>query len=227
MKLTDASRSLFSTVSVLCGGGEINGVEQSANPAKLIDISMGCEAIRPQQIKSEFLELTKLVKEQKCKYILEIGTYRGGTLFVFSQVAASDATVISLDYHFTLLGKAYFGFQKRVFGKFIRDGQSLVVLRKDSHKPETLASIREALHGHPLDFLFIDGDHTYEGVRKDFEMYSPLVRSGGLVAFHDIARSAGVEKVYEFWNEIKGGYSHREFIHKTGHEAMGIGVMWI
>lgn len=226
MKLAEASSSLFSTVSLLCGG-EIKRKEESANPADLIDISMGCPAIRPQQIKSEFLELAKLVKDQQCKYILEIGTYRGGTLFVFSQVATQDATVISLDYHFTLLGKMYFGFQKRVLGKFIRNGQSLVVLRKDSHRPETLASIHEALHGHQLDFLFIDGDHSYEGVRKDFEMYAPLVRSGGLVAFHDIARSGGVEKVYEFWNEIKSRYNHREFIHKIGPEAMGIGVMWI
>jgi hypothetical protein len=30
-----------------------------------------------------------------------------------------------------------------------------------------------------VDFLFIDGDHTYEGVKKDFEMYSPLVRREG------------------------------------------------
>jgi predicted O-methyltransferase YrrM len=37
-----------------------------------------------------------------------------------------------------------------------------------------------------LDFLFIDGDHTYEGVKQDFEMYTPLVRKGGLVAMHDI-----------------------------------------
>jgi len=40
--------------------------------------------------------------------------------------------------------------------------------------------------GGELNFLFIDGDHTYEGVRKNFEMYSPLVRRGGIVAFHDI-----------------------------------------
>lgn len=37
-----------------------------------------------------------------------------------------------------------------------------------------------------IDFLFIDGDHTYEGVKRDFLMYSPLVRKGGIIAFHDI-----------------------------------------
>ena len=38
-----------------------------------------------------------------------------------------------------------------------------------------------------LDVLFIDGDHTYEGVKDDFLSYSPLIRRGGIVAFHDIA----------------------------------------
>jgi hypothetical protein len=33
--------------------------------------------------------------------------------------------------------------------------------------------------------LFIDGDHSYEGVMKDFERWSPMVVAGGLVAFHD------------------------------------------
>ena len=36
------------------------------------------------------------------------------------------------------------------------------------------------------DFLFIDGDHTVEGVTKDFLLYRPLVRKGGVIAFHDI-----------------------------------------
>jgi hypothetical protein len=59
-----------------------------------------------------------------------------------------------------------------------------------------------------VDFLFIDGDHSYEGVKKDFEMYSPLVKSGGLIAFHDIVdtdliRSAG-HGVHIFWRQLKG-----------------------
>ena len=33
-----------------------------------------------------------------------------------------------------------------------------------------------------IDFLFLDGDHSYEGVRRDFENYAPLVRPGGIVA---------------------------------------------
>lgn len=36
-----------------------------------------------------------------------------------------------------------------------------------------------------MDFLFIDGDHSIEGCRYDFEQYSPLLKTGGFVAFHD------------------------------------------
>lgn len=62
----------------------------------------------------------------------------------------------------------------------------IFLIRADSHDIRTLDVVKRILGGHKLDFLFIDGDHTYEGVKKDFEMYSPLVRKGGLIAFHDI-----------------------------------------
>jgi len=41
--------------------------------------------------------------------------------------------------------------------------------------------VKKILAGRQVDFLFIDGDHSYEGVKKDFEMYSSLVRKGGVV----------------------------------------------
>ena len=222
MKVSEAFRSLSSVPPLL---RTIETIPDSASPSQLVDISMGCAAIQSQQIRSEFVELAKLVKEQNCKYILEIGTYRGGTLFVFSHLAAPGATVISLDFHFTLLGKVYGALQKPLLRKFVRNGKSLFLLRKDSHKPETLAIIRDVLLGHPLDFLFIDGDHSYEGVREDFNMYSPLVRDGGLIAFHDIAESGGSREVHRLWEELKPRYDYEEFIHHTGSWAMGIGVL--
>jgi predicted O-methyltransferase YrrM len=37
-----------------------------------------------------------------------------------------------------------------------------------------------------IDLLYIDGDHSYEGVLTDLEMYSALVRNGGAVMMDDI-----------------------------------------
>lgn len=55
----------------------------------------------------------------------------------------------------------------------------------DSHAEATVAAVRGDLDGALFDFAFIDGDHTYEGVRTDWLLWSPLVRPGGIVAFHD------------------------------------------
>lgn len=87
------------------------------------------------------------------------------------------------------------------------------LLKADSHRKETLEKIKEILDGELLDFLFIDADHSYEGVKMDFEMYSPLVKPGGIIALHDIhLPSAGVGK---FWNEIKKNSIYKE-IGNTG-----------
>ncbi len=37
-----------------------------------------------------------------------------------------------------------------------------------------------------IDALFIDGDHAYKAVLQDWLLYSPLVRPGGIIAFHDV-----------------------------------------
>ncbi len=52
----------------------------------------------------------------------------------------------------------------------------------------------------PVDILFIDGDHTYNGVKADFEKFFPFVKEGGLVLMHDITnRDVGVK---DYWREI-------------------------
>lgn len=76
-----------------------------------------------------------------------------------------------------------------------------------------------------IDFMFIDGDHLYEPVKRDFELYSPLVRKGGIVAFHDvrITDNATVE-VYKLWAELKEQYNYGEIFSKTG---TGTGVIFL
>ena len=74
--------------------------------------------------------------------------------------------------------------------------------------------------------MFIDGDHSYDGVRSDYEMYAPLVRNGGLVAFHDIVegRPEWVGGVPQLWREIKND-SATEFVKDHGQGGYGIGVL--
>ena len=80
-----------------------------------------------------------------------------------------------------------------------------------------------------IDFLFLDGDHTYEGIRQDFEMYSPLVKKGGIIGFHDIAPHPPETDcdVFRFWNEIKLNYPdrHGEFV--ADWDQGWAGISWI
>ncbi|HTW62008.1 MAG TPA: class I SAM-dependent methyltransferase [Terracidiphilus sp.] len=224
MKLSVALRDGLSIPALVKKAATLDG---SATPGELVEITANYPAIAMQQISSEFLQLADLVKSQACERFLEIGTYRGGTLFVFSQLSRTNATIISVDYPTTRFGRALRAGQNAFLPKLVRRGQSLALLREDSHSFKTLARVREILRGETLDFLFIDGDHSYSGVRSDFEMYAPLVRSGGLIAFHDVAKADSQEEVHRLWNEIKPNYRHAEFVHRTGRGAMGIGVLWV
>lgn len=89
--------------------------------------------------------------------------------------------------------------------------------------PDTLVRVQEALGG-PVDCLFIDADHLYESVKKDFEIWSKLVRPGGWVVFHDIDPchvSPEVCQVAKFWSELRGDKT--EFIQTEAHRSQGYG----
>ena len=142
--------------------------------------------ITPSQIRSEILDLLKVLSSRPPKTLMEIGTDKGGTLFLFSRVATPDALLISLDLPPGRPGWGYPPWRKEVFLSFARARQKIELVLADSHVPATVEHIRKLLAARSLDFLLIDGDHRYEGVKRDYEMYAPLVVSGGLIAFHDI-----------------------------------------
>jgi predicted O-methyltransferase YrrM len=109
-----------------------------------------------------------------------------------------------------------------------RPGVEIVLLREDSHSLDTREHVRKLLAGRTIDFLFIDGDHTYAGARRDFEIWSELVTPGGHVAFHDILRAPeGSEcEVDRLWAELKEKYPERfEFVEDPQQAWHGIGIL--
>ena len=77
-----------------------------------------------------------------------------------------------------------------------------------SHDYTMLEEVESILGEELLDFLFIDGDHTYEGVKQDYEMYRHLVKPGGWIGFHDTKdtefhRNANC-RVDQLWSELEG-----------------------
>jgi predicted O-methyltransferase YrrM len=178
------------------------------------------------QERSEILQLAKLLKGFAPQRSLEIGTNYGGTLFLLCTVSPPGSKIISVDLPRGPFGGGYPRRKIPLFRKFRRRGQELHLVRADSHSPATKKRILTILGGEPLDYLFVDGDHTYRGVQQDFEMYSPLVRRGGMVVFHDIVtynKGSGCE-VEEFWRGIKDSYRHAEIVEPVGKGSLPLAV---
>lgn len=183
--------------------------------------------LRPLQVREEISELAKIVEDKKPKTILEIGTAKGGTLFIFSKIAYQKATIISVDLPGGAFGGGYPRSRAKLYSRFALPLQKIFLLRMNSHENETFEKVKNLLGERKIDFLFIDGDHTYQGVKIDFEKYSYLVKKGGLIALHDVAVHPVETKceVYKFWNELQKKYNSREIIKNKEQGWGGIGII--
>jgi predicted O-methyltransferase YrrM len=186
-------------------------------------------SISPTQVKEEIMELLKILARHKPQSILEIGTAKGGTLFLFTRIASHDARIISIDLPGGRFGGGYPEWRIPLYESFTMHNQYVYLIRGDSHAHSTLKRVKGILDEEGLSFLFIDGDHTYEGVKKDFEMYSNLVGEGGVIAFHDIVPGPpeSVGGVPMFWNEIKHQFDCVELVKDWKERGFGIGVILV
>jgi predicted O-methyltransferase YrrM len=188
--------------------------------------------IKAKQVPDEIRVLFSMIEEQSPQRVLEIGTYRGGTFYLWCKAASEDATLISIDLpgDESLDGK-YTPERIEFYKQFAKsNNQKLHFIAADSHQDRTASEVAAILGSNQLDFLFIDGDHSYAGAKRDFELYAPLVRSRGIVAFHDILfrKDSSAIEVYRLWNVWKEQYQHREIIAQTGSypNLTGIGILW-
>jgi predicted O-methyltransferase YrrM len=180
----------------------------------------------PSQVREEITGFLKLLSQRPPAVVLEIGTEKGGTFFLLTRVATQDGLLLSLDLP-AGQDSAYPAWREPLYRGFARERQRVELVREDSHDARTLEKVKQLLGGRVLDLLFIDGDHSYGGVRKDFEMYSPLVAKGGTIAFHDIVEGAeaSVGGVPKLWRELKQAGRHLEFVKSRQQGGWGIGVL--
>ena len=157
---------------------KIRSFNASNDVSKLVDFTYTFlhGLLRPLQVRNELVTLVKDANKEKPRYILEIGTALGGTLFLFCRVASENAVIISIDLPLGMGGGGYSLARKPLYESFTSHQQHMYLIRGDSHKRAMVEKVKALLDGKEIDFLFIDGDHTYEGVKQDFEMYSPFVK---------------------------------------------------
>lgn len=189
----------------------------------------GGVSIRPMQVESEIRAFLEALAAEPPRTVLEIGTGRGGTLFLLARAAHEQALLVSIDApegDAAFCGRPVYKRRERLYGALGRPAQRVVYIAADSHDEATRTRVLDILKSEALDLLFIDGDHTFEGVESDFRMYAPLVRSGGLIAFHDIVPgpAEAVGGVPAFWEQIRRPDS-RQFVADWKQGCCGIGVL--
>ncbi len=97
-----------------------------------------------------------------------------------------------------------------------------------SQEPTSIAAVKFILKGRKVDYLFIDGDHSEEITRLDWQNYSQFVRPGGLVGFHDVYHPVHQHECGKFFRELpnRKWETGREN-HCRAHTETGIGIAHI
>lgn len=208
----------FSVPELVMGGewnveGLMNAFRQANLMGRADSLSRGIDtawAIGMHQWRDEIEPFARYLSHRSPQLhnVLEIGTLKGGTAALWHSLCTGK--VVSIDLPDGRFGGHDHNYDwakceersKQLIARFPRFHAVL----GDSHLYETLQQVEEVLDGERIDLLFIDGDHTYEGVKADFFDYRHLVSGNGVVAFHDILdtdvhRKAGCE-VDKLWREI-------------------------
>lgn len=180
----------------------------------------GYMTIKTLQIPSEITRLARTVAALKPKIILEIGTARGGTLLIWSSIASEEVITCDLEHSAA---------QKPLLEALPPPGSKcrVTLVTGNSHDAAFKQRVAHALHGRKADFIFIDGDHTVEGVTADYNDYQEFVRPGGIIAFHDIVESQPLvtNQVYHLWKTIKPNAVTEEFVNDPKQCGFGIGII--
>jgi len=132
----------------------------------------------------------KEIMGDKCKVYCEIGTHFGHSLCTVLQ-SNYPSKYISIDLfqvNRTIASdcqiKDVFKLAKSNVNKFNTHNNDCTIIKGNSQDKNTIKRVKE-LAPEGIDLLFIDGDHSKNGVIKDFELYLPLVNSGGIIIFDD------------------------------------------
>jgi predicted O-methyltransferase YrrM len=135
--------------------------------------------------------LYRLARDVRSGPVAEIGRFKGGSTVVFASALPDGVELWSYDLHVAL--------RQDMTGESL-DAELRAALERLGleHKVHLLVadSRKVAPPADSLELLFVDGDHSYEGARADFDRWGELLCVGGHLLFHDAVDTGGYGNVY-------------------------------
>lgn len=170
------------------------------------------EKYRQQRLRKSFPTLTQafqitshLTMDEKCRlyllaknreYMLEIGSYTGASACCFGAASkeAGSGKIVCVD---TWNNDAMSEGNRDTWQEFQRNtkGYKAHIIPIRGFSTEVVDDVTAQFNS--FDLLFIDGDHSYEGVKADWDAYKKFLRSGSVVIFHDTGWADGVRRVVD------------------------------
>ena len=137
------------------------------------------------------------------KMIVEIGSFRGKSCAMLALGSAPDGHVTAIDPHISSAGAGRTTYNTSDEQAFHETMARLGVTDRVLHIVKTSADARtDWPDNRAIDLLWIDGDHSYEGITRDLHDWADSVLPGGVLACHDYRHRAGVRQA---WNELIEG----------------------
>jgi len=163
---------------------------------------------------SEIEWMMSIYRQLQPRSVLELGVWHGGTLYRWLAEARNDVpvTVVAVDTVIVDPG---------LFASWKPKNVTLHLIEGASGDPATLAQVQEISDW--FDWIFIDADHHYAAVQRDWELYGLL---GDAIVFHDVTSAVNHDQqVPLFWRDLKHeGWSTSEYT-EPGNDWGGIGIV--
>jgi hypothetical protein len=163
-----------------------------------------------------------IIEAAKPSVVVELGTHSGNSYFAFCQSVTSNHLPTRCYAVDTWQGDEHAGFYDNTIFEEVLSHNEERYSGFSSLLRMTFDEALEHFSDGSIDLLHIDGLHTYEAVKHDFESWHPKLSPSGIVLFHDINVRERDFGVWQFWEEIANEYPHLAFDHS--HE---LGVLFV
>lgn len=160
-----------------------------------------------------------LMREFRPRVFVELGVWKGESYFTFCQSALENNVAVKCFGIDSWRGDVHMGQLDDELRIEVERYNSARYSEFSELKAKTFEEAIGDFADESIDLLHIDGTHTYEDVRRDFESWLTKLSQKGVVLFHDVAVHGGGFGVWKLWQEIAG--EGNSFVFEFGY---GLGV---